>query len=90
MLSLVRLRSTVYQKYSSGRETRAGDSNDRIMAAPRAIAMAGGGVRDECVIYPNGIRDGGSESDTAMDDLKPDAQPWSSSFYRIPKVLEWT
>ena len=59
-------------------------------AALRAIATAGGGVRDECVNNPNGFRDVSSASDTAMDDLKPDAQPWSSSFYRIPKVLEWT
>ena len=52
--------------------------------------MAGGGVRDECVNDPNGFRDGGSASDTAMDIVKPDAQPWASSFYRISKVLEWT
>ena len=52
--------------------------------------MAGGGVQDECVNNPNGIRDGGSASDTAMDDLNPDAQAWASSFYRNPKVLEWT
>ena len=45
--------------------------------------MAGGGVRDECVNDPNGFRDGGSASDTLMDDLKPDAQPQASSFYRI-------
>ena len=32
--------------------------------------MAGGGVRDECVNDPNGVRDGGSASDTGMDDLK--------------------
>ena len=55
-----------------------------------AIAMAGGGVQDECVNNPNGIRDCSSASDTAMDDLNPDAQAWASSFYRIPKVLEWT
>ena len=60
------------------------------MAVSPAIAMAGGGVRDECVNNPNGFRDGGSASDTAMDDLKPGAQPWASSFYRIPKVLELT
>ena len=58
--------------------------------APRAIAMAGGGVRDECVNNPNGIRDDGSASDMAMDDLKPDPQPWASSLYPIPNVLEWT
>ena len=47
-------------------------------------------MQDECVNNPNGIRDCGSASDTAMDDLKPGAQPWASSFYRIPKVLGWT
>ena len=60
------------------------------MAALRAIAMAGAGVQNQWVIYPNGFRDGGSASDIAMDDLKPDALPWASSFYHIPKVLEWT
>ena len=66
-----------------------GDSNGRI-AASQAIAMAGGGVQDECVNDPNGFRDGGSASDTAMHDLKPDAQSRASSLYRIPRVLEWT
>ena len=59
-------------------------------AASRAIATAGGGVRDECVNNPKGIRDVSSASDTAMDDLKPDAQPQASSPYRTTKVLEWT
>ena len=58
------------------------------MAVSPAIAMAGGGVRDECVIYPNGFWDGGSASDTAVENLNPDAQPQASSIYRIPKVLE--
>ena len=39
---------------------------------------------------PNGFRDGGSASNSAMDDLKPDAQPWASSLCRITNVLEWT
>ena len=45
--------------------------------------MAGGVVRDEFVNDPNGFRDGGSGSDTAMDDLKPDAQPQVYSLYRV-------
>ena len=63
-----------------------GDSNGRIAGNRNA----GGGVRDECVNDPNGFRDGGSASDTAMDDVKPNAQPWASSLCRIPNVLEWT
>ena len=41
-------------------------------AASRAITMAGGDVRDECVNNPTRFRDGGSASGTTMDDLKPD------------------
>ena len=37
--------------------------------------MAGSGVRDGSVDDQDGFRAGGSASDTAMDDLKPDAQP---------------
>ena len=62
-----------------------GDSNGRIAGNRNG----GGGAQGECVIYPKGIRDVSSASDTVMDDLNLDAQPWSSSFYRIPKVLEW-
>ena len=69
--------------------TQEGDSNGRI-AASQAIAMAGGGVQDECVNDPNGFRDGGSASDTTMGDVKPDAHPWAFSLCRIPNVLEWT
>ena len=63
-----------------------GDSNGRIAGHRNGRRWR---AKDECVNNPNGIRDGGSESDTAMDDLKPGAQPWASSFFHIPKVLEW-
>ena len=59
-------------------------------AVSRPIAMAGSGVQDESLNDPNGFREGGSASDTAMDDLNPDAQPQASSSYHTTKVLKWT
>ena len=50
--------------------------------------MAGSGVRDERVNDQDGFMEGGSASDTAMDDLNPDAQPQASSSYHTMKVTQ--
>ena len=54
-------------------EAQAGTPS-RAPSAPRPIATAGSGVRDERLNDPDGFREGGTAFATAMDDLNPDDQ----------------